>query len=244
MKPNALAANVAKVVLAGLMVALVNSITSQAIAETNATVPRTMLTVKGHVSVSHADAAEEVSEGAAGVVVWLVPADASPKNRRSSIEPPHYKIVQRDKTFVPHLLVVPVGSIVEFPNNDPWLHNVFSNSGGLQFDLGLYGAGVLRSVRFDHPGVSYLFCSIHPEMMAIVVTVDSTYFGVSNKGGRIAIDKVPYGQYFIHAWHESAAPLAPAVALRRVVVGSESQNLPTIIVSVSKAKPMTAKSWM
>ena len=244
MKPNALAANVAKVVFAGLVVALVNSITTQAIAETNVSVPRSTLTVKGHVSVSHADAAEEVSEGAGGVVVWLVPADASPKDRRSSIEPPHYKIVQRDKAFVPHLLVVPVGSIVEFPNDDPWLHNVFSNSRGLQFDLGLYGAGVLRSVRFDRPGVSYLFCSIHPEMMAVVVTVDSTYFGVSNKGGRIAIDKVPYGQYFIHAWHESAAPLAPAVALRRVVVGSESQNLPTIIVSVSKAKPMTAKSWM
>ena len=140
--------------------------------------------------------------------------------------------------------MVPVGSIVEFPNDDPWLHNVFSNSRGLQFDLGLYGAGVLTSVRFDRPGVSYLFCSIHPEMMAVVVTVDSAYFGVSNKGGRIAIDKVPYGQYFLHAWHESAAPLASAGALRRVVVGSESQNLPTIIVSVSKAKPMTAKSWM
>jgi plastocyanin len=238
MKPDALAANVAKVIFAGLVVALVNSITTQAIAETNVSVPRSTLTVKGHVSVSHADAAEEVSEGAGGVVVWLVPAHASPKDRRSSIEPPHYKIVQRDKAFVPHLLVVPVGSIVEFPNDDPWLHNVFSNSRSLRFELGLYG------VRFDRRGVSYLFCSIHPEMMAVVVTVDSAYFGVSNKGGRIAIDKVPYGQYFLHAWHESAAPLASAGALRRVVVGSESQNLPTIIVSVSKAKPMTAKSWM
>jgi hypothetical protein len=81
-------------------------------------------------------------------------------------------------------------------------------------------------------------------MMAVVVTVDSTYFGVSNKSGRIAIDKVPYGQYFLHAWHESAASLAPAVARRRVVVGSDSQNLPTIIVSVSKAKPTISKSWM
>jgi plastocyanin len=247
MNPNALAATVAKVVLVGLVVALVSSITTQAIAETNPSVPRSMLTVKGHVSVSHADAAdaaEAVLEGAGGVVVWLVPAHPSPKDRQSSIEVPHYRIVQRDKAFVPHLLVIPAGSIVEFPNHDPWLHNVFSNSGGLQFDLGLYGTGVLRSVRFDRPGVSYLFCSIHPEMMAVVVTVDSTYFGVSNKGGRIAIDKVPYGQYFLHAWHESAAPLAPAVARRRFVVGDDHQNLPTIIVSVSKAKPTTAKSWM
>ena len=243
MKLNVLASNFAKVVLAGLVVALVNAFTTQAIAETNTSAPRPMLTVKGQVSVPRADAAEEVSEGAGGVVVWLVPADTSRKDRRSSIESPHYKIVQRDKTFVPHLLVVPAGSTVEFPNNDPWLHNVFSISRRIQFDLGLYGTGVLKSVRFDRPGVSYLFCSIHPEMMAIVVTVDSTYFGVSNKGGRIAIDKVPYGQYFLHAWHESAAPLALA-ATRRVVVGDDHQNLPTIIVSVSRPKPTTVKNWM
>jgi plastocyanin len=236
MKLKVFAANIAKVVLAGLVVALFNAFITQAIAETNTSVPRSMLTVKGHVSVSHADAAEAVSDGAGGVVVWLVPAETNRKDRRSSIESPHYKIVQRDKTFVPHLLVVPVGSTVEFPNNDPWLHNVFSISRGIQFDLGLYGAGVLRSVRFDRPGVSYLFCSIHPEMMAVVVTVDSTYFGVSNKGGRIAIDKVPYGQYFLHAWQESAAPQALAVARRRVFVGDDHQNLPTIVVSVSRSK--------
>ena len=244
MKLNVLAANIAKVVLAGLVVALFNAFITPAIAETNTSVPRSMLTVKGHVSVSHAEAAEEVSEGAGGVVVWLVPADTSPKDRRSSVESPHYKIVQRDKTFVPHLLVVPVGSTVEFPNSDPWLHNVFSISRGTQFDLGLYGTGVIKSVRFDRPGVSYLFCSIHPEMMAVVVTVDSTYFGVSNKGGRIAIDKVPYGQYFLHSWHESAVPLAPAVARRRFFVGDDHQNLPTISVSVSRAKPTTVKNWM
>src|SRR5579862_265795 len=137
MKLNVLAANIATVVLAGLVVALVNAFITQAIAETNTSVPRSMLTVKGHVNVSHADAAEEVSEGADGVVVWLVPADTSRKDRRSSVESPHYKIVQRDKRFVPHLLVVPVGSTVEFPNSDPWLHNVFSISRGIQFDLGL-----------------------------------------------------------------------------------------------------------
>src|SRR5580693_1460824 len=237
MKPNALAANVAKVVFAGLVVALVNSITTQAIAETNVSVPRTMLTVKGHVSVSHADAAEEVSEGAGGVVVWLVPADASPKDRRSSIEPPHYKIVQRDKAFVPHLLVVPVGSIVEFPNDDPWIHNVFSNSRSLQFDLGLYGAGVLRSVRFDRAGVSYLFCSIHPEMMAVVVTVDSTYFGVSDKVGRIAIQNVPAGQYFLHVWRENARPQVLRATPRLVSIGADHHSLPAIDLPLSSAKP-------
>jgi plastocyanin len=244
MKLKVPAANIAKVVLAVLVVALVNAFITQAIAETNTSVVRSVLTVKGHVSVSHADAAEEISEGAGGVVVWLVPVDTSRKDRRSSVESPHYKIVQRDKTFVPHLLVVPVGSTVEFPNNDSWLHNVFSISGGKQFDLGFYGTGVLKSVRFDRPGASYLFCSIHPEMMAVVVTVDSTYFGISNRGGRIAIDKVPYGQYFLHAWHESAAPQAPGVARRRILVGDEHQNLPTIIVSVSRSKPTIVKNWM
>ena len=132
----------------------------------------------------------EALEDASGVVVWLVPTQTTQKVRLPT-EFPHYKMIQRNKMFEPRLLVVPAGSIVEFPNNDPWLHNVFSISRSRQFDLGLYEAGVLRKVRFGRAGASYLFCSIHPEMMAVVVTVDSTYFGVSDKGGRIDIDNVP-----------------------------------------------------
>ena len=98
---------------------------------------------------------------ASKVVVWLVPLDAVHPVRAIS-ERPHYRLVQRNKRFEPDLLVVPVGSVVDFPNADPWFHNVFSLYRGKRFDLGLYQAGSQRSVRFDRIGPSYLFCNIHP----------------------------------------------------------------------------------
>src|ERR1700730_6115254 len=99
---------------------------------------------------------------ASRVVVWLVPLEAV-QPVRTTTERPHYRLVQRNKRFEPGLLVVPAGSVVDFPNADPWFHNVFSLYRGKRFDLGLYQAGAQRSVRFDGPGPSYLFCNIHPE---------------------------------------------------------------------------------
>jgi len=243
MKLDVLAANVAKVGLAGLVLVLLDTFIVQVMAETNAPLSGPVLEVTGRVSVSHASAVDGASEDASGVVVWLVPAQTGHK-ARPSIEFPHYRIVQRNKAFEPRLLVIPAGSTVEFPNNDPWLHNVFSISRSRQFDLGLYEAGVLRSVRFDRSGVSYLFCSIHPEMMAVVVTVDSTYFGVSNKGGRIAIDNVPPGQYFLHVWRENAMPQALGAMHRLVFVGDDHQSLPAIYVPVSRSQPKNVTNWM
>ncbi len=173
MELDILVANIAKVCLAGLVLVLLAAPIPQAMGETNASLRGSILAVTGHVKASHADASDEALEDDGGVVAWLVPAQTSHKDR-PAVEFPHYRIVQRDKTFKPRLLVIPAGSTVDFPNNDQWFHNVFSISRGRQFDLGLYEAGVLRSVRFDRAGVSYLFCSIHPEMMAVVVTVDST----------------------------------------------------------------------
>ncbi|MGA2429662.1 MAG: hypothetical protein ABSH13_14285 [Candidatus Acidiferrum sp.] len=242
MKLDVLAANVAKVGLAGLVLVLLDAFITQVIAETNAPVSESVLEVTGRVKVSHASTVDDPDD-ASGVVVWLVPAQNGRKDR-TPIEFPHYTIVQRNKTFEPRLLVIPARSIVDFPNNDPWLHNVFSISRSRQFDLGLYEAGVLRSVRFDRPGISYLFCSIHPEMMAVVVTVDSTYFGVSNKGGRIAIGNVPPGQYSLHVWRENATPQALAAMHRLVFVGHDHQSLPAIYVPVSRSEATNVKNRM
>ena len=88
--------------------------------------------------------------------------------------------MQKDKTFTPHLLVIPTGSTVDFPNLDPFFHNVFSEFNGKRFDLGLYESGSSRTVHFDHDGVSYIFCNIHPEMSAVIVTLSTPYFGVSD----------------------------------------------------------------
>ena len=99
--------------------------------------------------------------------------------------------MQRNKSFDPHVLVVPVGSVVAFPNHDPFFHNVFSLFEGKRFDLGLYEAGSTRDVHFDKPGISYIFCNIHPEMSAVVLALDTPYYGVSDPHGQVVIANVP-----------------------------------------------------
>ena len=136
-----------------------------------------------------------------GAAVWLVPLEGQ---SRKDTDPPHYRMTQRDKHFEPRLLIVPLGSAVEFPNQDPWFHNVFSMYRGKRFDLGLYQAGEKKTVRFDRPGPSYIFCNIHPEMTAVVLAVDSAFTGVSDKAGNVVIDGVPPGQYELRVWHERA----------------------------------------
>ena len=240
MKLDLLTATVAKASLACFLLLLLNATIPHAIGDASAPVNSSLHEVTGHVRVFHVDPIGAL-EDASGVVVWLVPTQITQKVRLAT-EFPHYKMMQRNKMFEPHLLVVPAGSIVEFPNNDPWLHNVFSTSRSRQFDLGLYEAGVLRKVRFGRAGVSYLFCSIHPEMMAVVVTVDSTYFGVSDKGGRIDIENVPPGQYLLHVWRENATPQALAATQRLVFVGDDRQSLPAIYVPLSRSKPTNGKN--
>jgi plastocyanin len=235
MKVNTVA-NIAKVGLASLVLVLVDAPTPRAMGETDSPLRGSWVAVTGRVRAS-------ASEEPSGVVVWLVPARTREKDR-PAIGLPHYTIVQRNKTFEPRLLVIPAGSTVDFPNNDRWFHNVFSISRGRQFDLGLYEGGVLRSVRFDRAGVSYLFCSIHPEMMAVVVTVDSPYFGVSDKGGRIEIGRVPPGQYLLHVWRENVKPQALAAMSRLVFVGDEQQSLPPIIVPRSETRTTNGQNWM
>jgi hypothetical protein len=125
---------------------------------------------------------------------------------------------------------VRVGSTVDFPNRDPFFHNVFSLFDGKRFDLGLYEAGATNSVRFDHVGVSYLFCNIHPEMSAVVVAVDTPYYGVSDKAGNLTIDNVPDGKYELHVWYERSVPDALKAMTRYVTVAPDSRDLGTITV--------------
>jgi len=235
--PNA---TITKVWLAGLVLLLVISTIPQAAGETNPPGSYTVHNVTGYVRLVDADSAGALKDSSE-VVAWLVPAETGRK-ARLNIELPHYRIVQRHKMFEPRLLVVPVGSIVEFPNHDPWFHNVFSDSRTRRFDLGLYEAGVEKTIRFDRAGASYLFCSIHPEMMAIVLSVDSPYFGISDGTGHISIDNVPPGKYLLHVWYENATPKA-LEALRRVIfVGDESHSLPTISIALSIRIPTPGKN--
>jgi plastocyanin len=170
------------------------------------------------------------------VVVWLKPLNASvvsaaaaePLSRRP-------QVIQKNKSFHPHLTVVRVGSIVDFPNRDPFFHNVFSLFDGKRFDLGLYEAGATNSVRFDHVGVSYLFCNIHPEMSAVVVAVDTPYYSISDKSGNVAIGNVPDGKYELHVWYERSTAEDLKGLTRTVDISGSSRDLGTVTVKQDPA---------
>src|SRR5271157_1935371 len=181
-----------------------------------------------------------VLEGAANVspanstVVWLVPIGIPP-DTSAPVAPMHGVLQQKNKMFEPHLLVVTKGSSVDFPNRDPWFHNVFSLFNGKRFDLGLYEAGSTRTVHFDREGVSYIFCNIHTEMSAVVVVLSSSYFAIPNKQGEFSIWGVPPGRYTLHIWNENALP-AELQALSRVVeVSANSRSVGTVRVQVTTA---------
>jgi plastocyanin len=148
-------------------------------------------------------------------VVWLTPLD---KQEMNPPEPQIFTMVQHDKMFSPHILVMPVGSTVSFPNKDPFFHNVFSFFNGRRFDLGLYQSGQSRSVTFNRVGVSYIFCDIHPEMSAVILTLDTPYFGTADERGDIRIPGAPAGSYTMQVWSEATSPEAMQLLTRRVVV--------------------------
>lgn len=170
------------------------------------------------------------------VVAWLTPLGID-----SGSAPPvpvrNYQMVQRNKMFDPHLLVLTVGSVVVFPNRDPFFHNVFSLFNGKRFDLGLYEAGDERRVRFDREGVSYIFCNIHPEMGAVILSLSTPYYAVSREDA-IAIDKVPAGKYMLSLWSEGATQESLAAARREVTVTAQETSLGSIFL-VASSSPIT-----
>jgi plastocyanin len=181
------------------------------------------VTLTGRVELLNGDHAAK-SHGAGNVVVWLEPASGAV--RPAAYHPaPKPRLIQRNKSFEPHVLVEPVGAVVAFPNHDPFFHNVFSLFEGKRFDLGLYEAGSTRDVHFDKPGISYIFCNIHPEMSAVVIALDTPYFGVSDTRGQVVIANVPSGNYTLRVWYESALPETLKAMSREVTVSEASSTL-------------------
>ncbi|HEV2730332.1 MAG TPA: hypothetical protein VGV15_09895 [Terriglobales bacterium] len=179
------------------------------------------VTVTARVALRNTEGSR--SHDAGNVVVWLMPADAPDPSFGDSMR--RARLAQHNKSFEPHVVVVPVGSIVEFPNRDPFFHNVFSLFEGKRFDLGLYEAGTTRDVHFDKPGISYIFCNIHPEMSAVVVAVETPYYGVSDRRGQIVIPNVPVGRYVLHVWYEAVLPETLSSLAREVTVSENTSTL-------------------
>jgi plastocyanin len=130
------------------------------------------------------------------VVVYLRDAPRQP------VAPMRVALRQRDESFVPRVVAVTVGSEVDFPNEDPIYHNVFSLSRAKTFNLGRYPRGETRGVRFDVPGVVKVFCEIHSHMSATVMVFDHPWFATPDDAGRFELARVPVGDRQITAWHE------------------------------------------
>jgi plastocyanin len=120
----------------------------------------------------------------------------------TAARPVTVEIAITDKTYAPHVVVVPLGSTVRFPNHDPFNHNVFSVSEPNSFDLGLYGRGEAKSYTFAHPGLVRVYCNVHPRMVAYVLVMENRYYAQPGSDGSFAIDNVPAGRYRLHVWHE------------------------------------------
>ena len=189
------------------------------------------------VRITRLGKAKDQPANSAGVVVWLTPLSPAMADVASSPRPGHYRLVQKDKKFTPHLLVIPTGSTVDFPNLDPFFHNVFSLFNGKRFDLGLYESGSSRTVHFDHDGVSYIFCNIHPEMSAVIITVSTPYFGVSPADGNITLQAVPPASYEMHVWAEGGSTSDLNALSRRVVVTSAQRDLGVVDIKADSHIP-------
>ena len=131
------------------------------------------------------------------VVVYLADAkSATPPT------PMHVKVVQKGEQFLPPVTAVTVGSTVEFPNEDPFFHNVFSLSRARTFDLGRYPSGESRSRSFPRAGVVKVYCDIHSHMSALIMVLDHAWFTIPSETGAFTLPPVPPGKYTLVAWHE------------------------------------------
>ena len=152
--------------------------------------------ISGRIVILEKD--NKPSSDLSDAVLYLeAPAMVATAGKPSTVE-----IAITDKTYAPHVVVVPVGSTVRFPNHDPFNHNVFSVSEPNSFDLGLYGRGETKSHTFDHPGLVRVYCNVHPRMVAYVLVMENRYYTQPGNDGSFTIDNVPAGRYRLHVWHE------------------------------------------
>lgn len=165
------------------------------------------------------------------IVIWLTSLTPG-EGAASATKPVHPapQIAQINKSFDPHIVVIQVGTPVKFPNRDPFLHNVFSLFDGQRFDLGFYEAGSSKVVHFDRPGVSFLFCNIHPEMSGAVIAVDTPYFGMSDRNGKVTVQNVPDGRYQMSVWYERSLPEDLKAEGRTVTISEASRSLEPVRV--------------
>ncbi len=142
--------------------------------------------------------------GPGGAVVFLKRLDGpTPRPKEAKVR----AVAQKDKRFIPRVLVITQGSSVDFKNEDPLFHNVFSLTKPNDFDLGLYKGGTTKLQAFNAPGAVQLLCNIHSSMIGWIYVVDTPWFGQADVTGHFTIKGIPPGEYLLSVWHEAASKL-------------------------------------
>jgi plastocyanin len=131
--------------------------------------------------------------------------------KTSPLPPVRARILQESETFVPRVVAITRGSTVDFPNGDPFFHDVFSLSRSGTFDLGSYPRGQTKSHQFSKAGLVKVYCHIHSHMSASIMVFDHTFFTIPKADGSFTIDEVPAGSYKVSAWHERIGETSQAV---------------------------------
>ena len=170
-------------------------------------------------------------------VIWLEPLGGTPA--LSFLPHGHYTLLQKNRTFIPHLQVIPVGSVVQFPNADPFFHNVFSLFNGKRFDLGLYEAGSSMSVTFPREGVSYIFCNIHPEMSAVVLALTTPLYSIADANDSVVLRNIPPGNYKLRVWIEGVSQSILDGLARPVHLSSRTVDLGELKAPIPRNRPLT-----
>jgi plastocyanin len=157
---------------------------------------RAQSAVSGQVAVLEkgGDQAEDLGHA----VIYLEPAGGA----KGKVSPTNATIALQARAFAPRVRVVTEGSRIEFPNQDPFTHNVFSKAPQGPFDTESFGKNKTRDNTFKSPGVYPLYCNVHPKMTAFVIAVKTPYFTQAKDDGKFTVDRVPAGKYAIHVWHD------------------------------------------
>jgi hypothetical protein len=171
-------------------------------------------------------------------VVYFEPASPHPP------KPPGapFQLVTYKKEFTPRLMAVPVGSVVQFPNRDPILHNVFSVSPGNAFDVGIYRTGPPKEKRFDHPGVVRVYCNVHQSMVADILVLNTPFYSSPGADGGFRLTGLPKGVGKLTVWHEQADPWTTELTLPLAASGGGAAIEARLVVVRPKLPPHLNKT--
>lgn len=145
---------------------------------------------------------------------------------KGALPPARVQIRQEHESFVPRVIAVTRGSTVEFPNGDPFFHNVFSLSSAATFDLGRYPMGRQKSATLNTPGLVKVYCHIHSHMSASILVLDHPYFAMPATDGRFTLPNVPAGTYTVVGWHERIGERTTTVQVKPGATATVDVSLP------------------